>query len=115
MLVLALVAVVVATVLAVSAVGAAVVLRHRAEAAADLAALAGADVATGRVPGSPCVRAGRVAAVNGARLTGCWVQAEEVVVDVAVRPGSAGPFAGLTGAARASARAGPGEATPTAR
>lgn len=114
MLVLALVAVVATTVVAVATVGAAVVLRHRAEAAADLAALAGADVATGRVPGSPCVRAGRVAAVNGARLTGCWTAGEEVVVEVALRPGSAGPLAGLTGAARASARAGPGEATPTA-
>lgn len=48
---------------------AAVVIRHRAESAADLAALAGA----GRigVDGDSCAAARSVAAANGARLVAC--------------------------------------------
>ncbi|MEJ5867503.1 Rv3654c family TadE-like protein [Pseudokineococcus sp. 5B2Z-1] len=91
---------------AAAALGQAVVARHRAAAAADLAALAGADVSLGRaVPaGGPCDAAARVAARGGARLVGCTTGGLEVVVVVAVDvPGALG---GL-GPARASARAGP--------
>jgi secretion/DNA translocation related TadE-like protein len=85
-------------------VGSAVVGRHRAAGAADLAALAGAEAA---VRGRPdvCGEAERVARANGARLTGCDVDPGAVVdvaVEVRVRLGPLG-----TGAAAARARAGP--------
>lgn len=47
------------------------VVRQSVAAAADAAALAAADVAVGRAPGSPCVIAARVAAANGASVTAC--------------------------------------------
>lgn len=50
----------------------AVVARHRVEAAADLAALAGADQLGDR--GDPCGAAARVAARNGAELVLCVVR-----------------------------------------
>jgi secretion/DNA translocation related TadE-like protein len=89
---------------AVVLVGAAVVARHRATAAADLAALAGAGRA---VLGDPdaCAAAARVAQANGARLKTCSVgagAAVQVHVSLAVR---LGPL-GLT-EAPARARAGP--------
>lgn len=57
--------------LAVTVRTAAVAARHRAEGAADLAALAGA----GRIglTGPPCDAASRVASANGADLRGCRV------------------------------------------
>ena len=91
--------------------GAAVVARHRATAAADLAALAAAG---GAVTGSPdpCALAADVAAANGADLTGCGVSAGAVVeieVSVPVR------LAGLgVHRAQARARAGPLLADPAA-
>ncbi|WNV76219.1 Rv3654c family TadE-like protein [Geodermatophilus sp. DSM 44513] len=85
-------------------VGTAVVGRHRAAAAADLAALAAAERAVRGDPGA-CTTAGEVAAANGARLTACTLgggAVVEVAVEVPVRLGPLGvPAAG------ARARAGP--------
>lgn len=76
------------------AIGQAVAVRHRAGAAADLAALAAADHA---LDGSAmaCVLAAHVAAAQGARLARCAVTGEIADVTVAV------------GAARVRSRAGP--------
>lgn len=77
--------------------------RHRAAAAADLAALAGADRA---LQGSPraCAHAGAVAAAGGAILIRCRLDGLVVAVTVAVpAPGVLRPF----GPATARARAGP--------
>ncbi|GAA2035106.1 hypothetical protein GCM10009756_29630 [Pseudokineococcus marinus] len=106
MLVLGLLLVGVLLCTAAAALGQAVVARHRAAAAADLAALAGADVTLGRAvsAGGPCDAAAHVAVRGGARLVDCTAGELEVVVVVAVDvPGALG---GL-GPARASARAGP--------
>jgi secretion/DNA translocation related TadE-like protein len=85
-------------------VGAAVVARHRAGAAADLAALA---VAVRAVRGDPaaCGAGIAIAAANGADLVGCAVGAGSVVeVEVSV-PVRLGPLGLL--AAEGRARAGP--------
>jgi len=84
-------------------VGSAVIARHRAQAAADLAALAAAGrIASG--PQSACGFAGSVAAANGAKVSGCTVEELDVVVtvEVAVSLGSLG-----IAPAAAAARAGP--------
>lgn len=82
-------------------IGAAVVVRHRAQAAADLAALA----AAGRLPSGAdeaCRQARLVAITAGAAVTACAVDRLDVVVSCTVRlPGWPG------GRARAEARAGP--------
>ena len=83
--------------------GTAVVGRHRAETAADLAALAAAV----HVPdGTACAVGARIAADNGATLRGCQVVGDEVEVVVSRRVslGGLGAFAAL-----ARARAGPVE------
>ncbi|OBI90881.1 helicase [Mycobacterium asiaticum] len=78
-------------------VGAVVVARHRAQSAADLAALAAAAQLP-RGAESACARARAVATrVGGVE---CWVDGLDVVVTVQV------PVP-VAGAARASARAGP--------
>ena len=85
------------------AVVTAMVAAHRAaQSAADLAALAGArDVAVGR---DGCATATRIAAANGARLTGCAVSG--LVVDVQVEV--VGPhWLGQTADLAAGSRAGP--------
>ncbi|SDC43347.1 helicase/secretion neighborhood TadE-like protein [Geodermatophilus telluris] len=100
----ALAGVLVAVGLAAVLVGAAVVARHRAGAAADLAALAGAARAVAGDPAA-CDTAGEVARANGAALTACTVADGAVVavtVEVAVR---LGPLASRT--AQGRARAGP--------
>jgi secretion/DNA translocation related TadE-like protein len=81
--------------------GAAVVARHQAQAAADLAALA----AAARLPagqGPACAQAGAVARAMRARTADCAVDNLDVVLTVEVA---------LTvsrwGSARAAARAGP--------
>jgi secretion/DNA translocation related TadE-like protein len=103
-LALSLVALLSCLVLAAAALGSAVVARHRASAAADLAALAGADRALRRAPGSACPAAAAVASAGGAALTGCTTGVDgSVTVTVAVRLPA--PWAAL-GTARASARAG---------
>ena len=86
-----------ATVLAVGLVAAMIVLlaalvpvvvllgaHGRAAAAADAAALAGADTALGAVPGIPCDTAGRVARVDGAATVRCRQEGLDVRVDVTV-------------------------------
>jgi secretion/DNA translocation related TadE-like protein len=80
-------------------VGSVVVARHRAQAAADLAALA----AAARLPsgvGAACARATAVARAMRVDEVGCRVDDLDVVVTVEV----AVVFAGV---ARAAARAGP--------
>ncbi|MFD3307818.1 Rv3654c family TadE-like protein [Streptomyces sp. NPDC058694] len=83
---------------AVLAMGQAVVIRHRAGGAADLAALAAADrwMEGGT---AACAQAGRVARAQGARVVRCAVQGE--ISDVTVAAGR-GPLA-----AEVRARAGP--------
>lgn len=93
--------VVLAITLAALMLGSAVVASHRARLAADLAALAGASqTQTGVSAGQACAEAGRVAAVNGATLSRCSVDGEDVVLVVSVD-------AGVTGQAIARSRAGP--------
>ena len=81
--------------------GAAVVARHQAQAAADLAALA----AAARLPAgqeSACARAGAVARAMRARTADCAVEDLDVVLTVEVALA-----VGRWGSARAAARAGP--------
>ena len=81
--------------------GAAEVARHRAQAAADLAALA----AAGQLPlgsDAACQQADRLAAIMRATVRDCHVEQLDVVVSVMVRT------AGWIGVeARAASRAGP--------
>jgi secretion/DNA translocation related TadE-like protein len=49
------------------------VAKQRAAGAADLGALAAADVASGAIPGTPCAEAERVVRANGASLGVCDV------------------------------------------
>ena len=86
--------------------GAAVIARHRAESAADLAAL---SAATTLMQGGshPCAASGAVAAASGARQVACTVAGASVVVVTEVRVDW--PFPGATldmPPARAQARAG---------
>jgi secretion/DNA translocation related TadE-like protein len=84
-------------------VGAAHVASHRAQAAADLGALAGAARAIeGSAPA--CARASQFVAANGARLTHCRLDGLDLTVTVEVTPA---PAAGIGRAATATARAGP--------
>ncbi|MGO8965215.1 Rv3654c family TadE-like protein [Mycobacterium sp.] len=81
--------------------GAAVVARHRAQAAADLAALA----AAARVPAGPetaCAEANAVARAMRVSTADCVVDDLDVVVTT-----EAGLAIGGWGKARAAARAGP--------
>ncbi|MDP9219170.1 MAG: flp pilus-assembly TadE/G-like family protein [Actinomycetota bacterium] len=92
-------------VLACAALGAAVVSRHRAASAADLAALAGSDRALGRATGEPCQAAASVARANATQLTSCRVDADgSVTVSVQVR---LPPPWTTFGPAEARSRAGP--------
>jgi secretion/DNA translocation related TadE-like protein len=52
---------------------------QRAASAADLAALAAADVARGLKPGDPCAAAAETAAQNNATLTSCLLAGEGIV------------------------------------
>lgn len=116
-LVIALLAVALVLAAAVGTLGGAQVARGRAQAAADLAALAAADVvavppgvsatAAALRAADPCARAVVTAERNGARVTSCVPGPGGVVaVTVTVDAGS-GPLA-TTAAARA--RAGPASA-----
>lgn len=90
----------------IACVGVAVVARHRAQAAADLAALAAASrLAHGGE--AACAQAAAVATAMRADLGSCDVENLDVVVavDVTVALGRFG-----VGPARAVARAGPAEA-----
>ena len=85
--------------------GSAVVARHRAASAADLAALAGA--AESVLGGDrACARAARIAAAMDADLTGCTLDGWDVHVRVRVRIGLPLPAGGPT-LAVARAAAGP--------
>ena len=83
---------------------AAVVARHRAQAAADLAALTAATVVVGG-PETACAQATDVALAMGARVIDCAVDGLDVVVTVELNV-SLGRFG--VAPARAAARAGPG-------
>jgi len=85
--------------------GAAVIARHRAQAAADLAALAAAG-RLARGAGAACAQASAVAEAMNAGLAKCEVHELDVVVsiDVHVELGRFG-----MGPARAQARAGPAD------
>jgi hypothetical protein len=72
---------------------------QRLAAAADAAALAAADTASGAVPGVPCERAAEVAATAAAHVVACDL--DELVATVTV----SAPFGVMP--ASASARAGP--------
>lgn len=87
------------------AVVAAMVTAHRsAQAAADLAALAGAGAI--QEGGDACAAAGSVAVANDARLIGCTVAGDDVTVEVKVR----GPrWLGQPHDLSAQARAGPAD------
>ncbi len=88
-----------------SYVGAAVIARHRAQAAADLAALAAAGhLATG--DDAACGQASRIAEAMHTRVVGCVVDGLDVVVTVDARV-ALGRWG--VGPARAGARAGPAE------
>jgi secretion/DNA translocation related TadE-like protein len=90
-------------------VGAATVARHRAQAAADLGALAGARWALWGAD-TACAEAAGIVAANGGRLVGCRVDGVDVVVAVEV----AVPLPGPRRTARAAARAGPVRVGPGA-
>ena len=77
--------------------------QRRAQAAADLAALAGANAH--QRGGDACVAAGQVADRNGVESTACQVEGNDVVVTVLL----AGPeFLGHSWELIGRARAGPG-------
>jgi secretion/DNA translocation related TadE-like protein len=89
---------------ALGVVGAVLAAHRTAQAAADLAALAGAGAA-GR-SADACGAAAATATANGARLTGCVVEGRDVRVTVAIEGPS---WRGIdTGELLAESRAGPG-------
>ncbi|OBG85533.1 helicase [Mycobacterium sp. E802] len=103
MLAAAMIAVVVAFAAGGAYLGAAVTARHRAQAAADLAALGAAGtVASG--PEAACGQAGQIAARMRSVIAGCRIEGLDVVLEVTV-PVRLGRWG--FGPARASARAGP--------
>lgn len=102
---LAVVALLAAVALTAAAVGGALVARHRAMAAADLAALAGADaLAAGRA--EPCDAAARIASRHAVDLVSCTTNGLVVDVVVGVRVGG---IAGHPLVAQMRSRAGPAD------
>ncbi|WP_051266294.1 Rv3654c family TadE-like protein [Nakamurella lactea] len=96
-------------------IGGAVIARHRAEGAADLAALAGATAVQSGT-GSACQRAGAIAAANGGSVLSCELSGSDVLVVVVVR----NQLLPAVGSAQGRARAGPvvsgeGERSPGGR
>ena len=87
--------------------GAAAGAAHRARAAADLAALAGAS-ALQQGSGDPCSRASELATRNGAHLLSCTLGVAE---SLRVRVGTdvPGGWPGIPRVATATARAGPAD------
>lgn len=81
--------------------GSVVVARHRAQSAADLAALAAASGLTAG-PAAACARAGEIATAMGAFMSSCFVAELDIVVAVATRARTR-----FGGVAYATARAGP--------
>lgn len=89
---------------ALGAIAGIVVDHRRAQAAADLAALAGAaERARGR---PPCPAAARIASDNGTEIASCRVAGMDVLVEVR-RQGA--PLVGVRPWLRARARAGPAD------
>jgi secretion/DNA translocation related TadE-like protein len=84
-------------------VGSAVIARHRAQAAADLAAVAAA-VRLGDGTGTACSQASMLARAMGTAVTQCVVEDLDVVITVET-PVPLGRIG--VGPARATARAGP--------
>jgi secretion/DNA translocation related TadE-like protein len=74
-------------------------VRQAVQGAADAAALAAADTASGLLPGVPCDTAARAAQLNGSHLVGCTVDGLIATVSVSR------PAAGFSIGSRA--RAGP--------
>ena len=97
-----LLAVAMALAVAVVAVGGAVVLAGRAEAAADGAALAAADTIARGTGSGACTAASMVAEIDEARLVECHVETQ--AVEVVVELDGGGPLA-LGRRVRARARA----------
>ncbi len=110
-MVLAVVAVVLAMTVGALSVVSAVVASHRAQAAADLAALAAAAVfVRGEPSGVACGRGAEVAARNGGRLADCRAGPDlSVELVVQVEAGMA-----RVGTATARSRAGPSATTSEA-
>ncbi|TFV96990.1 hypothetical protein E4M00_13125 [Leifsonia flava] len=81
-LAIALIGAVVALALVAASVLGGLVVRQQVSAAADAAALAGADVAMGAVAGVVCDAAARAAEANAAAMNGCSVDGETVTVEV---------------------------------
>ncbi|MFC7789023.1 helicase [Microbacterium sp. MAHUQ-60] len=82
-----------------AAVGGAAVTAQRTAGAADAAALAASDAASGAVitDEDPCALAARVAAAGGARLTACTIRGLTATVEVH------SAYAGLVAVSRARA------------
>jgi secretion/DNA translocation related TadE-like protein len=87
------------------AIGSVVVARHRAQAKADLAALAAAQTLPAG-PGQACLRGAALARSMKAHLAQCDVDDLDVVITVELEVGFIG---GIGGPARAGARAGPAQ------
>ncbi|SEW33304.1 helicase/secretion neighborhood TadE-like protein [Austwickia chelonae] len=103
MLALGLIGVLVVLLTAAAALASAVTAGHRAAAAADLSALAGAtNYAITGDAGTACARADALARANAARLISCTVVGEDVAVTTTSTPS----WPGLP-EARARAQAGP--------
>lgn len=96
-LALSLVAATVVVALAVLSLAAGLGMRQRVIGAADSAALAAADAASGAVPGAPCAVAARVVSAARVRLVACHV--DGLIVTIAVDDA----FAGVTIRARSTA------------
>ena len=106
MLAAAMIAMLIAFATGAAYLGAAVTARHRAQAAADLAAL-GAAGAVVSGPDAACRQATEIAARMRSGVASCRIEGRDVVLEATspVRRGRGG-----AGPARASARAGPVDA-----
>lgn len=91
---------------AAGVVGAIVVAHRAAQAAADLAAVAGAEAAVEHAGRDPCRTAAEIASANGATLVRCTVDDADVRVEVSV-PGPR--WLGQDQDLSAEARAGPAD------
>lgn len=80
--------------------GGAMIARHQAESAADLAALAGAAVVVAGEQ-QACAQAQRVTDRMRVRLASCRMRGWDVLVEVAARPGGRLVLGDATGRARA--------------
>jgi secretion/DNA translocation related TadE-like protein len=86
-LALAIVGAIAIVMVAVLGMGSAFAVRQRVSGAADAAALAAADVASGALPGIPCGVADEVARTNRTELAACTVDGLVVTVQVIAQAG----------------------------